>query len=168
MVPAGASVCRLLARARTERAGCSFASRSGSRGQRMTEDEGESSPRIVVVGPCAAGKTTLVGNLRPKGDNIRSCSQEHSGVPELWHRYCRAQVLIYLDARLSTIARRQGRSDWTERRLQVQRQRLANARAHCDLYLPTDNLTRSQVAERVEGFLRGQGIPPKEEEGGGG
>lgn len=126
----------------------------------MTGDEQEDGPRIVVVGPCAAGKTTLVGNLRPGGYDIRSCSQEHSYVPELWRRFCRAQVLIYLDARLSTIARRQGRSDWTEQRLQAQVQRLAHARAHCDLYLATDDLTRLQVAETVEAFLRGRGILP--------
>jgi hypothetical protein len=132
----------------------------------MRGDEEEDGRRIVVVGPCAAGKTTLVGNLRPKGYNIRSCSQEHSCVPELWLKFCRARVLIYLDAGLSTIARRQKRSDWTELRLQVQHRRLTNARSHCDLYLPTDDLTRSQVAETVEAFLRGQGIRPQKDQGG--
>lgn len=117
-------------------------------------------PRIVVVGPCAAGKSTLVGNLRPKGYTIRTCAQEHSHVPRLWTRYCRAEVLIYLDARVETIGRRQGRSDWTEQRLDEQRRRLADARQHCDLYLATDDLTREQVAARVERFLSHAGILP--------
>jgi guanylate kinase len=119
-----------------------------------------SCPRIVVVGPCAAGKSTLVGNLRPKGYDIRSCVQEHSYMPDLWRRFSRADVLIFLDAQLSTIARRQGRSDWTEERLDVQHRRLAHARKHCDYYLQTDDLTRKEVAEYVERFLRGKQIVP--------
>ena len=127
------------------------------------DDEDDQRPRIVVVGPCAAGKTTLVDALRPQGYNIRSCAQEHSGVPHLWRTFSRADVLIYLDAELPTIAARQRRTDWTPERLATQRQRLACARAHCDLYLPTDRLTRRQVAAVVEAFLRGRGIEPRDE-----
>lgn len=122
---------------------------------------GGQTPRIVVVGPCAAGKSTLVDNLRPKGFDIRSCVQEHSGVPDLWRRFSRADVLIYLDASLPTIARRQRRSDWTAERLDAQRERLSLARAECDLYLGTDELTPEQVAERVEAYLAGRGIAPR-------
>jgi hypothetical protein len=119
-------------------------------------------PRIVVVGPCAAGKSTLVANLRPRGYPIRSCAQEHSHVPKLWQKYCRAETLIYLDAGLETIGRRQGRSDWTQQRLDEQRRRLADAREHCDLYLYTDALSRNEVAERVEQYLLQAGIVPDE------
>lgn len=118
-------------------------------------------PQIVVVGPCAAGKSTLVANLRPKGYRIRVCGQEHSFVPDLWKRFSRADILIFLDAELPTIAQRQGRTDWTAERLAEQRQRLEHARAHCDLYLPTDALTREQVAAQVEAFLNGLGITPE-------
>jgi shikimate kinase len=126
------------------------------------EDEGEHSPRVVVVGPCAAGKTTLVGNLRPLGYNIRSCSQEHSFAPRLWRDFSKAEVLVFLDAELSTIARRQNRSDWTQSRLDAQRHRLAHAREHCDFYLQTDELTQDQVAHAVEVFLRARGVVPWE------
>lgn len=129
------------------------------------EEDDERRPRLVVVGPCAAGKTTLVGNLRPKGYNIRLCTQEHSFVPDLWQRFSQADVLIFLDAELLTIARRQGRGDWTQAWLDEQRRRLAHARAHCDLYLPTDDLTREQVAERVELFLQGRDVIPEAREG---
>jgi hypothetical protein len=132
------------------------------------EGEGESrsvpgpeSVRIVVVGPCASGKSTLVGNLRPKGYTIRTCAQEHSHVPQLWLKYCRADVLVYLDAGLETIGRRQGRSDWTRERLDEQRRRLDDARQHCDFYLYTDDLSREQVADRVELFLLQAGILPE-------
>jgi shikimate kinase len=125
------------------------------------DDEGEHSPRIVVVGPCAAGKTTLVSNLRPLGYNIKSCVQEHSFTPQLWKKFSKAEILVFLDAELPTIARRQNRSDWTQRRLDGQRHRLADARAKCDLCLSTDNLTREQVADAVQGFLREQGVIPR-------
>jgi hypothetical protein len=125
------------------------------------EDEGDSriaeapclAPRIVVVGPCASGKSTLVGNLRPKGYAIRTCAQEHSHVPKLWLKYCRAETLIYLDAGVEAIGRRQGRSDWTPERLAEQHRRLADARQNCDFYLYTDELSREQVADRVEQYL---------------
>jgi guanylate kinase len=119
------------------------------------DDSDKRWPRIIVVGPCAAGKTTLISNLSPKGYNIRSCAQEHSFAPQLWKKYCKAQVLIFLDAELPTIAKRQNRTDWTQARLNEQRRRLAHARAHCDFYLTTDNLTRQQVAEAVDVFLQG-------------
>ena len=124
-------------------------------------DEPGQAVRIVVVGPCAAGKSTLVDNLRPKGFDVRSCVQEHSGVPDLWRRFSRADVLIYLDASLVTIARRQQRDDWTAARLSAQRQRLSLARAQCDLYLATDDLTRAEVAEQVEEYLLRRGITPR-------
>jgi len=114
--------------------------------------------QIVVVGPCAAGKSTLVANLRPKGYRIKVCGQEHSFVPDLWRRFSRADVLIFLDAELPTIAQRQRRTDWTPDKLDAQRQRLEHARTHCDLYLPTDALTREQVAAHVEAFLNHLGI----------
>jgi hypothetical protein len=124
------------------------------------DDKDQCGPRIVVVGPCAAGKTTLVSNLRRLGYNIHSCAQEHSGVPRLWKKRCRADVLVHLDAELETIARRQNRTDWTIVRLDAQRQRLADARKHCDLYLRTDDLTREQVATAVETFLQRRGTTP--------
>jgi shikimate kinase len=126
-------------------------------------EEDEHRPRIVVVGPCAAGKTTLVVRLQRKRYNIRSCAQEHSHVSRLWKRYCRADVLVYLDADLDTISRRQNRSDWTQARLDEQHRRLADARLHCDFYLRTDEWTRGQVAARVEGFLREHGLIPARE-----
>jgi guanylate kinase len=125
----------------------------------MSETE-SACPRIVVVGPCAAGKSTLVANLRPQGYDIRSCVQEHSYMPDLWRRFSKAEVLIFLDAQLETIAHRQKRSDWTQDRLDVQQRRLAHARAHCDFYLATDDLRREEVAERVRMFLQGRQIVP--------
>ena len=52
---------------------------------------------IGVVGPCAAGKTTLVAALREMGYNVRHIAQEHSYVPYMWQRLAKPDLLIYLD-----------------------------------------------------------------------
>ena len=109
---------------------------------------------IVVVGPCAAGKTTLVHGLRACGfQQARLVAQEHSGVADLWKRRGRPDVLIFLDARVETINNRQQRSDWTPEYLGEQLYRLRGARAACDFYVPTDELTIEGVLESVMEFL---------------
>ncbi len=124
-------------------------------------DQGEADrlPRVVVVGPDAAGKTELAGRLRALGYNAHSCAQDHSYVPDMWRRLARPDFLIYLDARLETIARRRV-IDWGQERLDVLNARLAHARAHCDLYLPTDELALSDVVDRVQSTLSAAGIVP--------
>lgn len=108
--------------------------------------------RIAVVGPCGAGKSTLVARLRPLGYSIRSVCQEHSGVPDMWRRVSRTDVLIYLDVRLETIGRRR-RIDWGQKYLDALNDRLRHARAHANFYLPTDDLSPDDVARRVIYFL---------------
>jgi len=111
---------------------------------------------LVVVGPCAAGKTTLVKGLIACGyAGARLVVQEHSGVPDLWARRGPPDVLIYLDVQVATMNRRQGRSDWTDETRAEQLQRLESARRGCDLYLATDDLTIPQVLESVVQFLQG-------------
>jgi guanylate kinase len=119
----------------------------------------EAGPRVVVVGPDAAGKSTLVERLLALGYNARSCAQDHSYVPDMWRRISRPDFLIFLDARLETIARRRA-IDWGQERLDTVQARLAHARAHCDLYLPTDGLTRNEVAGRVCRALAAAGFKP--------
>ncbi|MEJ2560377.1 MAG: hypothetical protein P8186_29995 [Anaerolineae bacterium] len=116
-------------------------------------------PRLVVVGPDAAGKSELVGRLRGLGYNAGSCAQEHSYVRDMWRRLARPDFLIYLDARLETIARRRV-IDWGQERLDELNARLAHAREHCDLYLPTDDLEAPEVVERVCAALAAAGIVP--------
>jgi ribose 1,5-bisphosphokinase PhnN len=120
-------------------------------------------PRVVVVGPDAAGKSELVGRLRALGYNAGSCAQEHSYVPDMWRRLARPDFLIYLDARLETIAQRRA-IDWGQERLDELNARLAHARAHCDFYLPTDDLEAPQVVERVCAALAAAGIVPARDE----
>ncbi len=109
---------------------------------------------IVIVGPCAAGKSTLRDQLWSRGfTQVRVVAQEHSGVRDLWKMRGYPQVLIFLDAEIATANARQGRSDWTPATRAEQVERLQQARAACDLYLPTDDLSPDEVADRVERFI---------------
>ena len=120
-------------------------------------------PRVVVVGPDARRKTELVKRLRALGYNARSCAQDHSYVPDMWRRLARPDFLVYVDARLETIARRRA-IDWGQKRLDEINARLAHARAHCDLYLPTDDLAPPEVVDRVQTALSRAGILPDQGE----
>jgi UDP-N-acetylmuramate-alanine ligase len=116
--------------------------------------------RIVLVGICGSGKTTLALRLRRLGYEVRECGQEHSEVPHMWQVISRPDVLIYLDASEEVIHQR-GRRHYVQDMVAQQRRRLAHARAHCDLYVMTDELTPAQVLERVTRFLAGRGPQTK-------
>ncbi len=122
------------------------------------KDASSELPLIKVVGPCAAGKTTLTNRLRQLGYNARQIAQEHSDVPDMWRRLHPPAVLIYLDARDETILKRRP-GETLAVLLPRQRQRLAHARAHADLVVQTDGLTPEQVLQRVLTFLRKRDIP---------
>ena len=111
----------------------------------------QSAPRIVVVGVCSAGKSTLVRALRERGYNARAVSQEHSYVPHLWQRST-PDVLVYLDASLHTI-RGRGRRRWSQSLLDEEHHRLEHAREHSDLYITTNGLSQQDVVSRVLTFL---------------
>ena len=108
--------------------------------------------RVVVVGVCGSGKTMLAQGLRRLGYEVRECGQEHSEVPYMWQVMSRPDVLIYLDASEEVIYRR-GQRHYVAGCVEEQRRRLAHARAHCDLYVMTDNLTESEVLKIVTQFL---------------
>lgn len=110
--------------------------------------------RIVVVGPCASGKTTLVTRLKELGLDARNVAQEHSGIKSFW-RKTDPDVVVMLEASLPVIRRRRP-VPWGEERLAVQRERLRDAREHADLFIQTDPLTREEVAERVLEFIAGR------------
>lgn len=108
---------------------------------------------IGIVGPCAAGKTTLITGLNQHGySRVRHIAQEHSYVPDMWKRLTNPDILIYLDVSYPlTIQRR--KMDWTKTEYQEQLQRLRHARLYADLYIPTDHLTPQEVLDRVLSFL---------------
>jgi len=111
--------------------------------------------RIKVVGPCASGKSMLAARLRELGYNASSAAQDHSYVPDMWQRLNPPNILIYLDVTLEA-AHQRGRigTGWDQAYLDEQNWRLRHARVHCDLYLPTSDLTEEEVLAEVRGFLR--------------
>ena len=110
---------------------------------------------IKLVGPCASGKSVLAAKLRELGYDAGSAAQDHSYVPDMWQRLNPPDLLIYLDVMLRS-ARERGRRGmgWNQEYLDEQHRRLRHARAHCDFYLPTGDLTEEQVLAETLAFLR--------------
>ncbi len=119
-----------------------------------------SHPLIAIVGPCAAGKTTLGKGLRAHGFNARPILQEHSYVPTMWQRITRPDVLIYLGAGLETIRWRRRDPEFPSWLLAQESDRLRHALAHADIVIRTDALTPEEVlAEAIVG-LTALGVTP--------
>jgi len=117
--------------------------------------------KIVVVGVCSAGKSTLVKQLREKGYRVRICAQEHSYVAHLW-QLSNPDLLVYLDASLHTI-RGRGRTRWRQGMLDEEHRRLSHAREHCQVYVHTDGISPQDVAARVVTFLNNNQPQPSVE-----
>lgn len=110
-------------------------------------------PRLIgVVGPCAAGKSTLIENLTARGYAARHIAQEHSYVPDMWQRLTAPDVLIFLDVSYPVACARR-KLDWTEEDWREQQHRLRHARQHADLYVDTDSLDIEGVLQTVLAFL---------------
>lgn len=108
---------------------------------------------IGVVGPCGAGKSSLVAGLKSTGYSPRHIAQEHSYVPDMWHRLTNPDVLVYLDVSYeNTIARR--KLEWTYSEYMEQIHRLRHARQYADLYIDTNPLTIEQVLQTVISFVK--------------
>jgi guanylate kinase len=113
-------------------------------------------PLLGIVGPCGAGKTTLVNGLKPYRISTRHIAQEHSYVANMWQRITNPRFLIFLDASYpETIRRRQ--LNWTMDEYMEQHRRLAHAREHADLYVFTDPLSSQEILEQILTFLREEG-----------
>ncbi|OGO29438.1 MAG: hypothetical protein A2Z16_03280 [Chloroflexi bacterium RBG_16_54_18] len=112
----------------------------------------ERSLLIGVVGPCAAGKTTLVEGLNLLGIKCRHIAQEHSYVPAMWKKITNPDVLVYLDVSYPlTITRRQ--LNWTQAEYQEQLHRLRDARKKADLFIQTDSLSPQEILQAVLKYI---------------
>lgn len=100
------------------------------------------------MGPCGAGKSTLVQNLQPQGYTIRHIAQEHSYVPDMWQRIAHPDFLVFLDASFPVATARR-KLDWTPADYQEQCRRLQHAREHADLFIQTDAMSPADIARRV-------------------
>lgn len=109
-------------------------------------------PRIVIVGPCASGKSTLAEALRELGFDARVCGQEHSAVRDLWRRM-HPDLLVALDVDLATIRARRHPS-WSAAIYDWQRERLRSAFAHADLTIDAATVSCEDVVDEVVAHLR--------------
>ncbi len=108
---------------------------------------------VAVVGPCSAGKSTLMPALHDAGYEARHPAQEHSYAPNMWQRLTNPDILIYLDLSYEQARVRRPHIDGGPQRLEEQHRRLAHARELCDYYLDTSDLTVQEVREAVFVFL---------------
>jgi deoxyadenosine/deoxycytidine kinase len=107
---------------------------------------------IGIVGPCGAGKSTLIAGLENAGFRCRHIAQEHSYVPYMWKRITNPDFLIFLNASFEVATRRR-RLNWTEADYAEQQRRLAHAHEHADLIIETDPLSPQDVLARAIRFL---------------
>jgi len=103
--------------------------------------------RVVLVGPCGAGKSTIAHELSRYGVEAVVVGQEHSVVRDLWRRP-NPDFVVFLDASLETVRARRG-ADWPEWLYRTEQERLAQARAHADLVLDTGALSIPEVVARI-------------------
>ena len=107
--------------------------------------------RIVVVGPCASGKSTLVRALRERGYDAHASGQEHSEIAALWRRLD-PDVLVALEVDIEAVRQRRG-SWWPQWLHDLQVRRLRAAAAAADLTIDTSRRDARSMIDDVLAFL---------------
>ena len=113
---------------------------------------------IVLVGPCAAGKSTLATELRGMGFRVHPVAQEHSGIRHLWRRHA-THALVFLDVDLPHVHQR-GRPNFPDWLHEKQRVRLSEARDAANLSVDTSSLSAPDVLHTVLDYLSSHDIEP--------
>lgn len=106
-------------------------------------------PRVALVGPCGAGKSTIAERLRALGLDARMPAQEHSGVPDMWRKLLAPDLLVALDAPNEVLRQRRPGVGLSDDLLARERQRLHHARAHADLRLDSSELSPDEIVAVV-------------------
>lgn len=119
-----------------------------------------STMEIVILGVCAAGKSTLAHRLRERGLFARTVAQEHSAIPELW-RWSGAPTTVYLHATYQAVKRRRA-SRMSESSYEEQLHRLRSARADATVRVDTSDLSADEVFEIVSEQLSAKQPAPDE------
>jgi hypothetical protein len=114
------------------------------------------SPRIVVVGPCASGKSTLVDALQARGYDAHVSAQEHSAIASLW-QHTDPDILIALEVDISAVRTRRA-DDWPEWLHDLQVQRLQAASEAADLTIDTTELNPDGVIDRAVAYLAARAV----------
>ncbi len=120
--------------------------------------------KIVVIGPCASGKSTLVHSLCDAGFDATVCAQEHSEIPTLWRHY-EPDMVIALTLDLATLRNRRD-EDWQDDLLATQMGRLAVGFAAASVVLDTSLLDSEQIMTQASDTIR-QFLRDRDENDGG-
>jgi hypothetical protein len=115
-----------------------------------------SGPRVALVGPCGAGKSTIAAALRARGIDARMPAQEHSGVPDMWRKLLKPDHLIALDAPNHILRQRRPGLGLTDAILAEERRRLNHAFRHAGLTLDTASLSEADIIDLILQWLRAQ------------
>lgn len=110
-------------------------------------------PLVGVVGPCGAGKSTLVAGLEKYGYACRHIAQEHSYVQVMWQKIGRPDILIYLHASFPVSTARR-KLNWQKKDHDEQMRRLEHARQNANIWIDTDDLTPEQVLQKALNYLK--------------
>jgi deoxyadenosine/deoxycytidine kinase len=103
---------------------------------------------IGVVGPCGAGKSTLVKGLTEHGYTARHIAQEHSYVGMMWKRIVNPDLLVYLDVSFPVSTKRRN-LEWILSDYEEQLRRLKQAREHAEIVIDTNELTPEMILKIV-------------------
>lgn len=117
----------------------------------VAERSSKDSRRVVVIGPCASGKTSLVTSLQRLGYDAHASGQEHSEISELW-RHLDPDMLVGLHIDLDTLRRRRS-ATWSGRLYERQLLRLASGYEHADLLIDCDYIDQETVIQQVVAWL---------------
>src|SRR5690606_6747791 len=107
--------------------------------------------RIVVIGPCASGKTSLTTRLQRLGYDALACGQEHSETAELW-KHQQPDALVGLRIALDTLRQRRSR-EWPATIYGRQMSRLESGYRSADLVIDCDAIDQEAVMDRVVAWL---------------
>jgi len=114
--------------------------------------------RVVIVGPCGSGKSTLVESLRALGHYAAVSAQKHSDIPSL-RRRSRPSALVALTVDLDTTARRRDRP-WPAELHRRQRGRLRSATGEATTTIDTSAMTPLAVLAATTRVSREIGLLP--------
>lgn len=93
----------------------------------------------------------MVSALQQKGYCAVNIPQEHSVSKRFWRRLS-PDCLIYLSCTLET-ARKRRKIQWGQERLDEQWEILSEVRAHANVIIPTDDLSKEQVFQMAEAAI---------------
>ncbi len=110
-------------------------------------------PLVGVVGPCSAGKSTLIAALKEYNVRTRHIAQEHSHVKNMWQRLTNPDILIFLDVSYP-VAQKRRMLNWSEAEYTTQQKRLEHARENADIYILTDELTPEELLKKAIEFIK--------------